>query len=1098
MLHLYQSNNLRLLTDAFYKTIIQNPPQDPLKKDYVVVQTPGMEKWLTLETAQRGGVCAQLAFSNPTKFLMKLEFLLSEQREKKSVYDKPVLKWAINQILLEKIESSDYHMLREYLGEEDDAKLFRLSVKIADLFDQYLIYRPVMLDGWNRGKRSFPDNPYEEWQMALWREIRTRYPEAESRVDVIRKLHQNVKERRELLPRYLQRVSLFGMSILPPYYFDVLQALAEQTEVLLFMQNPSREYWGDQLSDKTKSRIGLKTGKDPLSPLNPFLDNFGLTGKEFFDLIYEKNPVEHELPFYEPEERTLLERIQGQILRCEEPDGKTTVRAKDDSLHIAVCHSALREVEVLFDYLADAFHRNPDLTPGDVLVVTPDIEKFAPYVEMVFGSGENGKPPIPYRISDRSFLSYHPVARIVQTVLALIEGRFLASEMLSLFEEIALFQPIAVSPEHLESIRRWIGESGIRWGIDAGFRERIGLPAGEAYTWEKGLRRMLLGYALEENGEAEEVVGELPYDRVEGEMAEVLGKLISFVRAIEKFYRFSLKKHAVGEWTRRFQVFLSELFFLETPPEKQEKEDPVQPENESLLNVFKTMDSIASEGRLAGYKGLLSWSLFKAVAEQELESLSSEQTLLSGRVSFASMIPMRSIPFKIIAMLGMNHGQFPRRNTVGDFNLMKQEHKRGDRNVNAADRYLFLEMLLSARERMYLSYTGRDERDNSVKPPSAVLLFLREYLEKYFEDEDHKSVVEKIEKLYPLQPFSSRYGNEAGLRSYNGHWFEETAARDKISPFAWEPIRAESSEEGTVDGNTIESLLLKPQHEFLRRSLATRFPPFQGHAQDSEPFEADALLLYRLKSAFLEDSFSGKKNLDKTLRQFRAGGLLPPGGAENIAVNKARADCESLLERLKGLVPLENLETLSVKIDTTVEGIRYLYQSAGFLKEKNSGEILIVKPAAIKGKYRLSAWIVHLFLNLQNKVKTTLLCQNSVRVFDSLSEDQAAEYILQLYVLSETTLEKPRAFDPEASWEYLRRILKPGPRERGDPLGTAMNKLFFSPYGYEKDQTHTFEEHFFYSEREITKNADFQREFTEMAMKAFGPVLNHGEEESWT
>ena len=94
---------------------------------------------------------------------------------------------------------------------------------------------------------------------------------------------------------------------------------------------------------------------------------------------------------------------------------------------------------------------------------------------------------------------------------------------------------------------------------------------------------------------------------------------------------------------------------------------------------------------------------------EKLNETRGAKGFISGRVTFCAMLPMRSIPFKVICIIGLNENTFPRQKSSLEFDLMAKHPVKGDRNNRDSDRYLFLETLISAKERLILSYVGQSE-----------------------------------------------------------------------------------------------------------------------------------------------------------------------------------------------------------------------------------------------------------------------------------------------------------------------------------------------------------------------------------------------------
>jgi len=430
------------------------------------------------------------------------------------------------------MERPQFESLRNYLGKEgDDLKRLQLAERIADLFDQYLIFRPDMISAWEKGQG-------DHWQALLWREL---VATCGSRHDanLARLFLQAIQDATSPIKGMPSRVSVFGISALPRFHMEIFAGISHVTTINLFLMNPCREYWGDIVTDWEIRRAMEKDDDALLENLhfekgNSLLGSMGALGREFFDLLGELEC--EEFPFFrEPEGDSLLAAIQSDILNLKETtsptEGKRSVAPEDQSIRIHSCHSPIREMEVLYDQLLEMFAKNPGLEPRDILVMAPDIEFYAPYIQAVFDMPRPTHLRIPYSIADRNIRRESPVIDAFLRVLDLRNSRFCASEVMAILESPAVRSRFGLHEPDLRIIEQWISQSGIRWGIDAQSRANQGLPALSENTWRAGLERLLLGYAMPGKGEMM-FQGILPFDEVEGEGGLVLGRFCQFAETL--------------------------------------------------------------------------------------------------------------------------------------------------------------------------------------------------------------------------------------------------------------------------------------------------------------------------------------------------------------------------------------------------------------------------------------------------------------------------------------------------------------------------------------------------------------------------------------
>ncbi|HIP53781.1 MAG TPA: exodeoxyribonuclease V subunit gamma, partial [Chromatiales bacterium] len=741
MFRLYQSNRLEHLAERLAE-VTSDGNRSPFAVEEVVVPHPGMGRWLALRLAERQGICANMRFPLPGAFIWDLfRRLLPGEIPARSGFESDVLAWRIAAILEALPEDAVFEPLQAYLMHADERMRHELAQRIAEVFDQYLVYRPDWILEWEKGRAATEE---DAWQAALWQRLAG---EGGARHWVYwqqRFYHALDAGDLEQLPR---RLSLFAIQTLSPGYLHVLQRLAERVDIHLFLLNPSEGYWTEIVSESTKARRESAGGDGGLylDVGNPLLSSLGGQGRDFFATILELDPGSEE-SFEAPEETTLLARLQSDILRLASPEEGERVSADticaDPSLQIHACHSPMREVEVLQDRLLDLFERQPGLTPDQVLVMTPDIATYTPYIEAVFGE-PGDRPAIPFQLADRPGLDAAPLVRAFLELLRMPLGRFEADRPLAVLEVAAVQRRFGIVEGDMPCILRWVRENAIRWGQDADHRNRFRRGDGGANSWRTGLDRLLLGYALGD-GAGRLFGGLAPYAGAEGDV-DVMGALQEFMARLFRLARRLRRSRPLAEWGTLLLETLDGFF------------QPAGEEEAQLQLLRDLLAEMLEEARLAAYQSAVSLERLLWLLEQRIGRTRGLGGFLRGGVTFSALTPQRSLPFEVICLVGMNDGSFPRDRRPPDFDLMQQLHRPGDRSRRADDRYLFLETLLSARQSLIISYVGQDIGDNSPRPPSVVVSELIDYLARLTPDAEARARV-RISKVvrHPLQPFNRR------------------------------------------------------------------------------------------------------------------------------------------------------------------------------------------------------------------------------------------------------------------------------------------------------------------------------------------------------
>jgi len=451
-LRLFASNRLEILSKALAE-VLESPLASPLDQEVIIVQSKGMERWVSTELAQRHGICANCTFPFANTFVYEVFREVLGGLPESFPFEPKIMTWKIMKLLPGFMTRPGFETLGNYLkGSGGSLKRFQLSERIAHTFDQYLLFRPEMILRWEEDKE-------DHWQATLWRAL-VKGNEGRHRPALAKAFFEALdrSSRTKGLP---QRVSVFGISALPRFHMAVLAGISPFTQVNLFLMNPCKEYWGHVVSDWEIQRTIEREGSGDLALEelhlergNSLLASMGRLGRDFFDMINELDS--QRVPsFEEPGEDNLLSCLQSDILhlrdRAEEPEEETIVREEDLSIQVHSCHSPMREIEVLHDRLLDMFEKDPSLLPKDVLVMTPDIETYAFYVQAVFGVQADEAKGFPFTIADRSVRQESDMVETFLKILGLHGSRFGVSEVLALLECRAVRRRFGLSEADLET-----------------------------------------------------------------------------------------------------------------------------------------------------------------------------------------------------------------------------------------------------------------------------------------------------------------------------------------------------------------------------------------------------------------------------------------------------------------------------------------------------------------------------------------------------------------------------------------------------------------------------------------------------------------------
>ncbi|MCJ7596358.1 MAG: exodeoxyribonuclease V subunit gamma, partial [Desulfobacterales bacterium] len=865
------------------------------------------------------------------------------------------------------------------------------------------------------------------WQAVLWRDL-AEGNEDKHRAALAKGFFDAVRKSSVDGHAFPERISVFGISALPRFHMQVLAGLSSFTQVNLFLMNPCREYWGDILSSREierrmvgEGRVDGAEGKLHLEKGNSLLASTGTLGRDFFDLINEFNCDEYPA-FEEPGEGTVLSCLQSDILnlveRPERGKEKKRLSPNDRSLQIHSCHSPMRELEVLRDRLLDMFEGDPELMPKEILVMTPDVEVYAPYIQAVFDQPVEDERRIPYSIADRSMRDEGRMTETFLSILDLPGGRFGASEVLALLESKEVRRRLGLSDPDLDLVRRWVKESGIRWGIDAESRTQLDLPPFAENTWRAGLDRLLMGYAMA--GEDEKMFGPvLPYDHMEGEETAVLGVLVDFAERLFNHVSSLARPKSLVGWSGALTEIL-ECFFLADDKSEQE-----------MQTLRRSLGGLTRMQELAPFSLEIDIRVIRYHLAQVLARSGFGYGFMTGGVTFCAMLPMRSIPFKVICLVGMNDDAYPRESKPLSFDLMAKHPRPGDRSRRHADRFLFLEALLSARERLYVSYVGQDIQDNSRLQPSVLVSELMDYLNQGFIVEG-REILDHLLVEHRLQPFSPETFKAHGkLFSYSRE--DLHVARNLLSPhrtpvpFISKGLSEPEETWKTIGVEDLARFFSNPVKFLLNRRLAITLDEGASLLEDKEAFDLNGLDRYLLEEELLERRLEGK-NLKDSYVPVKASGRLPPGTVGRCLYEGVIHGIEGFVEKMAPYTEGGPLEPITV--DLTLQEFRV----RGLIHPVYPERLVLHRYGRLRARDHLRAWIIHLVLNTLEEGHypgtTTLVGLDPARreepvwaAWEYGPVEGSREILAGLLDLYWSGLRTPLPLFPESSWTFVHERL---------------------------------------------------------------------------
>ncbi len=1098
MLHLYFSNRYETLTRLLISRLDADSP-GVFACAQVIVPSRSVERSLTLAIADHDGICANIQFDYLARWLWRQISLFVKGIGETSPFEPETLAWRIYRALADANFVNGHGRLQAYMRGADELMGYELSQRLAGLIREYSTYREDWLEKWAAGGHidPLPAQPDptvalhaladERWQAALYRRII-----AELNVDAS---HPGLAFIRDVSSRGVAAaieaglpasVHIFSLPTIPPQHMQLLQLLGTLIDVHLYVINPCREYWFEVV-DQRRLQSLVARGRDQYHEIgNPLLASWGRQTQSHGGLLanLEGVVVSDDALFERSEGDAALAQLQNSILEMTSLERGAVSVAKDDrSIEVHDCHSLTRELEVLQDYLLDVFVTDPSLSPNGILVVTPDLEAAAPIIEAVFGTVPKERY-IPYQLTGRSRSMVNSPARTLLALLRLAASRCEATAVFDLLQQPMVARRFGLDDEDLQRIRGWIAVSGIRWALDAEHYAELNIPGRPRHTLSDGLERLFLGYALPDNL-AEPLFGQvLPAGNASGSEALALGAFWRFADALRQFHAMSSASHPIDAWARCLTEAAANFLAASAA------------ELDDLNELLVTIDQLGETLRAAGMDDKLPL----AVVQAALEALLDEPIhggVPTGRVTFTSMAALRNLPFEVVCVIGLNDGAFPSSVRAPEYDLMALDPRRGDRRRALDERNVFLDLVLAARRRLYLSYCGRSVRDNSAMPPSVLISELR-------------AVIPVDTIPHPLQAFAPACFSSSStrpFRSYNREMGEAlrdsltSAARDSEQDLNDQIDEEAEGEEADVDAAampqpkfftaalaypgpewrelTLEQLVSffrNPSRYLLkgRMGIALSFEP--DELLDQEPFTLDSrgrrALAARVLPRLIENP------VDPAAPALLAAGTeLPDGNLGEVERQEELASLREFASRVHALTRAPVLAPRKTSIVLDIGGETWRLNAAvsdlrvtGLVRSRYSQERNL---DALGAAAALDAWFSHLVLCADPppavSLRTIAIARNGIWEFRVPDDPRAL--LRELLAIYRQGLIGPLPFFPRSAWihchddhrmtgarkewratQYMRHAESADPayalafRGQPEPLGEEFRKLASAVY----------------------------------------------------
>ncbi|EIM00562.1 exodeoxyribonuclease V subunit gamma [Rhodanobacter thiooxydans] len=942
----HRGSRTERLADALALQLEAQRPANPLAAQTVVVAHPGLQRWLLGHLAQRNGphgghgIAANIEMILPWQWFERAaRRVLGDEALVGGAYRHELLRWR----LLAALPALQAPEVESYLAGDGAARRsFQLAEHLAGLYTQYLIYRPDWILDWEQR----PARHGGDWQAALWQRLRAAIPRPH-RAQRSTALLEALRSGNALAGD--PPLHVFGVSHLPPDVLAALQATALHAPVHLYFPDPCREHW----VYLRRQRFLLAHADDPQALYyevgHPLLVALGRIAQDFCltldecDVTEERDPLDEAEPL--DDAISLLARLQSSI-RCLQPElVGAPIRAQqadgaalddilpalrhDASLRVHACHTRLRELEVLKNALLRCLADDPTLQHRDIVVMAPDIGAYAPYLAAVFGEpAQYRRDPlhIPWHLADVGLAHAHPLMHAFTQWLDLAESRFTVSEVLDFLDVPGVARRFAIDAGSRDALERWLRRARVAWGLDAAMKAEAGAAAVDANSWQFGLDRMYAGLIAGQDAGDGLLDGILPLQGVAGGAAEALGELDRLLGELRQARHAFAGARPLAAWSAWLLERIDALFLA----------DPRDAAEQHALDALRRLaGGLASQASEAGLDTPLSWSVVREALRGALDAVPERQGFLLGGVTFCGLVPQRSIPFRVVCLLGMNEGEFPRPGHDAGLNRILAQPRRGDRDTRNEDRYLFLEALMSARDVLHVSYVGEGVRDGKPRNPAAPLAELLQFL-----DEQHGLAADAQAERpwrvrHPLQPFDARYyerdaqgrpRHDPRLFSYEPAFLAAALSGASARPFLDSPTATPQTVAGELALGALQRFWRDPARDALLRSQGISLQALDDNGwPDREPLETPLEKIERVDHRLLFESLAaGHAELPSEPPAWLArSGMLAGGAIGERSWTRLRDSLRPMLAQARPLFAGGGAQALAQAIDLDLgDGLR--------------------------------------------------------------------------------------------------------------------------------------------------------------------------------
>lgn len=917
--------------------VLRAAPSDPFVPDLVAVPTPGVERFISqglgthlgASQGRTDGVCANVVFPSPASIANQVIAQATGVEPRADPWLAHRAVWPLLAVIDREADADWCLPLARHLdagtappdrGAEPSGRgrvdrRFAVAARVARLFASYASQRPAMLLGWRDGHDgdgaggTVPEDL--AWQPALWRCLHAEIGTPSPAERLAAACAAVVADRAVVdLP---DRINVFGPTRLPADQLQVLAALAIGREVHLWLADASPAQWAT-LAQATGGGAAPRRRLDTSGPAarHPLVRSLSRDARELRLRLAGLGgqgapPVDEYLPT-PLGEATLLGRLQAQLRDDVDPwvagtaTGPIQLAADDRSLQVHACHGQARQAEVVREVVLGLLQDDPTLEPRDILVMCPDLATFAPLLSAVFsepaadGPGSRSGAPtdrLRVRIADRTPEQGNDVLAALSVLLDLVSGRMELSGVLDFAARPPVRARFGFDDDALTRLEELATRAGIRWGLDEVTRGQylVRVPAG---TWAWGLDRLLLGAAMSEEG-LPIVGGVLPVDDMQSGDVPLVGRLAELVTRLGAARDAMAVRHPLARWVEILTAAVTDLM------------DARAADAWQLPNALAAITALTDHA--AGYAGAVAMGLadVRWLLDGVLTGRPTRSNFRSGGLTVCGMAPMRSVPHRVICLVGMDDGAFPRTLVPDGDDVLARDPLVGERDPRSEDRQLLLDAIMATTGHLVITYTGADDRTNEPRPACVPLAELLDAVDAMAVTAAGTPARMQVRTVHPLQPFDPRNFTPRALGTLGpfSHDLPALAAartavgdRRPAGPFLAGDLPALPLVDLSL--HDLRAFLASPPAAILRTRIGLSLRGEDDPPPERIPVKLDGLEQWAIGSRALDLVLRGappKRVRDAELHR----GTLPPGALGATTYDGITREVTDVAERVTAL-----------------------------------------------------------------------------------------------------------------------------------------------------------------------------------------------------